>query len=190
MTARRCLLNRGIFVIMLRKAGYGDAASIQNLIRLYSETGKMLYRPLEEIEKHIGSFIVYESEGEIVGACSLKSDGDRSIEIRSLAVDPRYYRRGIGTALVLEAIEQAESGCSRERGEEQLFVFTYVVSLFQKLGFQIVEKSTLPAKVWNDCKYCLHSDKCDETAMVRPLIRQYIPAMSYVVSPAIVAEAI
>ncbi len=173
---------------MIRIAGPGDAESIQNLIRLYSEDGKMLYRPLKEIEDHISTFLVYESGDEIVGACSLKSDGDRSIEIRSLAVDPRYYRRGIGTALVQEAIEQAEAGLGTGQVEQQIFVFTYVVGLFKNLGFQIVEKSTLPAKVWNDCKDCLHRDNCDETAMVRPLVKKTVATLGYSIEPAITAE--
>jgi len=167
---------------VIRIARQSDAEDIQNLIRLYSEDGKMLYRPLEEIESHISSFLVYESGSEIVGACSLKSDGYQSVEIRSLAVDPRYYKRGIGTALVKEAIDKAETGYSNGRSEDQIFVFTYAVGLFEKLGFQVVEKSMLPSKVWNDCKDCLHQDNCDETAMVRPLSRKHAPAYDCVTS--------
>jgi len=50
-----------------------------------------------------------------------------------------------------------------------LFVLTYAVSMFKRLGFSIVDKERLPHKVWNDCNACLHQENCDETAMVLSL---------------------
>ena len=55
---------------------------------------------------------------------------------------------------------------------DTVFVLTYAIPLFEKLGFQIIDKLNLPQKVWNDCKQCLHQENCDETAMslsLRPL---------------------
>ena len=52
---------------MLRKAKIKDAQAIQNLICFYSEDGKMMFRPLEEIEQNIADFRVYEKSGEVVG---------------------------------------------------------------------------------------------------------------------------
>ncbi|NIQ94485.1 MAG: GNAT family N-acetyltransferase, partial [Desulfuromonadales bacterium] len=74
---------------MIRKATPSDAAAIQNLIRVYAEDGKMLFRTLAEIRQHIRSFLVSEKDGEIVGICSLKYGWDQLVEIRSLGVDPR-----------------------------------------------------------------------------------------------------
>ncbi len=146
---------------MLRKAKFEDAQAIQNLICFYSEDGKMLFRPLEEIEKNIAGFRVYEMAGEIIGICNLKFGWDKLVEIRSLGVDPRYHRQGIATLMVQDSIEQAllTQDC------DTVFVLTYAVSLFQKLGFQITDKMNLPQKVWNDCQQCLHQENCDETAM-------------------------
>ena len=41
---------------MIRKGQIEDAPAIQNLICLYSEDGKMLFRSLEEIEHNIADF--------------------------------------------------------------------------------------------------------------------------------------
>lgn len=146
---------------MLRKANIEDAQAIQNLICFYSEDGKMMFRPLEEIEQDIGDFRVYEKSGEVVGICNLKYGWDNLAEIRSLGVDPRYHRQGIATQMLQHSIQQAllSQNC------DTVFVLTYAIQLFKKLGFKIIDKINLPQKVWSDCKQCLHQTNCDETAM-------------------------
>ena len=149
---------------MIRKAKYKEAESIQNLICIFSETGKVLFRPLDEIREHISSFWVYEKNNQVVGVYSLKSGWGRLIELRSLAVDPRYSGQGIGTKMVEASLKEALStNC------DTFFVLTYAVSMFKRLGFSIVDKERLPHKVWNDCNACLHQENCDETAMVLSL---------------------
>ena len=146
---------------MLRKAKIEDAHAIQNLICFYSEYGKMMFRPLKEIEQNITNFMVYEKSGEVVGICNLKYGWGNLVEIRSLGVDPRYHRQGIATQMLQHSIEQA----LLNRNCDTVFVLTYAVQLFKKLGFKIIDKMDLPQKVWNDCKQCLHQTNCDETAM-------------------------
>ena len=152
---------------MLRKAKIEDAQAIQNLICFYSEDGKMLFRSLEEIEQTIADFRVYEKSGEVIGICNLKYGWDKLVEIRSLCVDPRYHRQGIATQMIKYSINQAllNQNC------DTVFVLTYAIPLFEKLGFQIINKINLPQKVWNDCQQCLHQDNCDETAMSFSLLK-------------------
>ncbi len=149
---------------MIRKATIEDATEIQSLILLYAEQGQMLARTLDEIRRNIGEFWVAERQGHIVGLCSLKTGWEPLLEIRSLAVHPAHYRQGIGSALVRACIEEALAP-----GNETLFVFTYAVDLFTRLGFNVVDKQSLPVKVYNDCEGCLHKDNCDETAMTLSL---------------------
>jgi len=146
---------------MIRKAKNKDAEFIHNLICIYSETGKVLFRSLDEINKNISSFWVYEKDDQVVGTYSLKKGWGRLVELRSLAVNPRYSRQGIGTKMIKASIEEALSTeC------DELFVLTYVVSMFKTIGFSTVDKETLPQKVWNDCNACLHKENCNETAMI------------------------
>ena len=149
---------------MIRKAKYNDVESIQNLIRIFSETGKVLFRSLDEIKESISSFWVYEKNDQLIGVCSLKKDWGRLVELRSLGVDPRYSGQGIGTEMVEASLKEALStDC------DTLFVLTYAVSMFKRLGFRTIDKERLPHKVWNDCNACLHQENCDETAMVLSL---------------------
>ena len=149
---------------MIRKAKYNDVESIQNLIRIFSETGKVLFRSLDEIKENISSFWVYEKNDQLIGVCSLKKDWGRLVELRSLGVDPRYSGQGIGTKMVEASLKEALStDC------DTLFVLTYAVSMFKRLGFRTIDKERLPHKVWNDCNACLHQENCDETAMILSL---------------------
>jgi len=149
---------------MIRKAKYNDVESIQNLIRIFSETGKVLFRSLDEIKENISNFWVYEKNDQLIGVCSLKKDWGRLVELRSLGVDPRYSGQGIGTKMVEASLKEALStDC------DTLFVLTYAVSMFKRLGFRTIDKERLPHKVWNDCNACLHQENCDETAMVLSL---------------------
>ena len=150
---------------MIRQAKYQDSESIQNLLRIFSETGKVLFRPLDDIRENILSFWVYEKNNDIAGVYSLKTGWGRFVELRSLGVDPQYSNQGIGTKMVEESIENALStDC------DTLFVLTYAVSMFARLGFSVVDKEKLPHKVWSDCNACLHQENCDETAMVISLV--------------------
>ena len=149
---------------MIRKAKYDDVESIQNLICIFSETGKVLFRSLDEIKENISNFWVYEKNDQLIGVCSLKKDWGRLFELRSLGVDPRYSGQGIGTKMVEASLKEALStDC------DTLFVLTYAVSMFKRLGFRTIDKERLPHKVWNDCNACLHQENCDETAMVLSL---------------------
>src|SRR5436190_1668605 len=51
----------------------------------------------------------------------------------------------------------------------KLMSLTYEQKFFEKLGFVIVDKASLPLKVWSDCVRCPKRDGCDEIAMVREL---------------------
>ena len=150
---------------MIRKAKYNDAASIQSLICIFSETGKMLLRSLDEIRENISSFWVYEKNDQVVGVFSLKRGWGRLVELRSLCVDPRYSGQGIGTKMIEVSLKEAMStDC------DELFVLTYAVSMFKRLGFSTIDKEKLPHKVWHECNACLHQENCDETAMILSLV--------------------
>ncbi|HEX5243142.1 MAG TPA: hypothetical protein VFW23_07730, partial [Tepidisphaeraceae bacterium] len=51
----------------------------------------------------------------------------------------------------------------------RMMSLTYEQAFFEKLGFSVVPKETLPLKVWSDCVRCPKRDGCDEIAMVRVL---------------------
>jgi amino-acid N-acetyltransferase len=150
----------------IRKATLNDADGILDLINVHAEIGQMLFRSREDVCAHIQDFLIAEKDGRIVGACGLSFGPGSLVEVRSLAVLPDYYRQGFGTALVNESIAQATlAECDR------IFVLTYAIPVFEKLGFRIISMDQLPDKIWKDCQGCRKQDHCDETAMIRDLIQ-------------------
>jgi amino-acid N-acetyltransferase len=52
----------------------------------------------------------------------------------------------------------------------RIFTLTYKHDFFRKLGFQDVDRATLPEKIWSDCFRCSkYPDFCDEVAMILEL---------------------
>ncbi len=149
---------------MIRTAQMADVETILNLINIHAEEGQVLFRSLDDIRENIADIIVSEKHGKIVGTCSLKYGWDKMVEIRSLAVAPDCYRQGVASELVRENIARAQL-----TDNEHIFVLTYAVALFEKLGFHRVEKASLPLKIWSDCTQCRKRDNCDEIAMARSL---------------------
>ena len=150
----------------IRKATLEDAGGIVALINVHEEVGQMLFRSREDVCAHIRDFLVAEEEGQLAGACALSYGPGPLVEVRSLAVLPEFYRKGFGTALVNACITEATlAECDR------IFVLTYAIALFEKLGVRIIKMDQLPDKVWKDCQGCRKQDHCDETAMIRDLIQ-------------------
>ena len=155
----------GVF-FMIRTARIADAEAILELVNFHAEKGQVLFRSLAGIREHIANTVVSVAAGRIVGTCSLKYGWDMMVEIRSLAVDPDLYRQGVASGMVREVIARAE-----RTDHEHIFVLTYAVPLFEKLGFHRVEKAALPLKIWSDCSLCNKREDCDEIAMVRSLAK-------------------
>ena len=149
----------------VRKARIKDAERIQFLINEYAKQGLMLPKSLHSIYESIRDFWVYEENGEVVGTCALTIFWDNLAEIRSLAVSPKHAGRGVGRALVERALQEA-----KELGIPKVFVLTYQVEFFKKLGFKEISKETLPQKIWKDCINCVKFPNCDETAMAIEII--------------------
>jgi len=146
---------------IIRPAKVSDADQIHSLINYYAEQGQMLHRSLESIYRSLRDFIVCCDGGEVIGCVALVIYWKDLAEIRSLAVAVEHTKKGIGTRLVRQALNEAKN-----LGLPKVFTLTYVTDFFSKLGFKIVEKSTLPMKVWGDCLHCPRADACDETAMI------------------------
>jgi amino-acid N-acetyltransferase len=159
---------------MIRPATIHDVPRIQEIINSHAELGKMLFKSLAQLYESLRDFAVYEidaeindghlSPGHIVGCAALSIVWADLVEIRSLAVDDEHRGRGIGRRLVEWAVEEA-----RRLQIRRLMALTYERTFFEKCGFEVVSKDSLPLKVWSDCVRCPKRDGCDEIAMVRSL---------------------
>ncbi len=162
------LFNAGVlnaWVTMIRKAAIKDVVTIHELLAHYAAREELLPRPRSELYDHLRDFSVFEdAAGNLLGCCALAFCWKDLAEIRSLAVRPDHTGKGIGSALVEEAIEEAM------RFEiEKLFALTYRPAFFAKFAFTRIDRNDLPIKIWGACLNCVKFPNCDEIAMMRNL---------------------
>jgi amino-acid N-acetyltransferase len=150
----------------IRSAKIIDAKAIYSLINYYAERDKMLFRSLADIYENLQAFTVAELDGNVVGCCALQIIWSDLAEIKSLAVNEANIDKGVGKMLVAAATEQA-----RQLGLPRVFALTLNPAFFEKLGFSVVEKDTLPMKVWSDCARCPKQQNCDEIAVIKTVLR-------------------
>ncbi|MBM3308758.1 MAG: N-acetyltransferase [Crenarchaeota archaeon] len=144
----------------VERASLKDVEQIKTLIDFYASRDKMLPRSLSEIYEHIRDFFVCRDKKLVAGCCALHVSWGDLAEIRSLAVDPRYANKGIGSALITACIEDA-----KKIGVKKVFTLTNEAEFFEKQGFKRVKKSELPMKIWGECIHCKKYPNCDEEAL-------------------------
>ena len=150
----------------VRNATISDVKAIHALVSSYAERDQMLFRSVTDIYENLQKFLVAELDGAVVGCCSLEIIWSDLAEIKSLAVDQAQTNKGIGKMLVTASIDKA-----RQLGVAQVFALTLKPEFFEKLGFNIAPKETLPMKVWSDCAKCPKQDNCDEVAVIKTVSR-------------------
>ncbi len=149
----------------IRKPEIKDTPSIYSLISYYARRKQMLARSLNEIYGHLRDFWVAEYKKKIIGCCSLQVIGWQNLgEIRSLAVNRNYRRRGVGKALIEVCLQEAKT-----LGVSRVFVLTFLPEIFKRLGFKIISKKKLPHKIWKDCLDCPFFPDCKEVALVKDI---------------------
>ncbi len=148
---------------MIRKASLKDVKKIHALISEQAKGGHLLARAIADLYSQIRDFSVAidDDTGEIIGCGALRIVWEDLAEVRSVAVQSQRQSKGVGRKLIGTLIEE-----SRELGIKKVFVLTYRVSLFSKMGFSLMDKGLLPHKIWADCVKCPKFPECDEVAMV------------------------
>lgn len=150
---------------MIRKARISDVRSIHVLVMHFADQGLLLPRSLSEIYDHLRDYTVIEtSDNNIVGVIALNICWEGLAEVKSLAVREDYQEQGIGRQLVEHCLSEAVV-----LGIYRVFTLTYQPKFFEKLGFKLVDKSSLPQKIWADCIKCPKFPDCDEVALLLEL---------------------
>jgi amino-acid N-acetyltransferase len=152
-------------LMILRKAKISDVDNMAALINLYAAKGKMLYRSIPSLYQKIRDYSVVEKEGVIIGVGGLHILWNDLAEICSLAVEPRYIKNGLGSALVHRLCREG-----KRLKIAKVFALTYQPGFFEKCGFMRIDKESLPQKVWMECVNCPKFPNCDETALIKKVI--------------------
>ena len=164
----------------IRPATVHDVPRVQEIINSHAELGRMLFKSYAQLFEDLRDFAVYadDAAGNVLGCTALTIIWADLAEVRSLAVDESARGQGIGRKLVEWCIDEA-----RRLQIRRLMSLTYEQAFFEKLGFVVVDKDTLPLKVWSDCVRCPKRDGCDEIAMVRTLEDVPVPEGVPVATP-------
>ena len=132
--------------VRISKAGPEHVAPISRLIELYrfwhsGEEAEGFLLPVSEDDVRglvaEGRFFIANVESEFAGCASL-IEYDGIAELRSLAVEERFQRRGIASKLIRRCQEAA-----REKGYDTLHTLTqtYAAGAFEGMGFA---RATVP----------------------------------------------
>jgi N-acetylglutamate synthase-like GNAT family acetyltransferase len=89
-----------------------------------------IHPPKEKDDVFIGAF----EEGEIIGCCILTSIGNGIVQLRQMAVHPRFQGRRIGAAIIQFAEQTA-----KQMGFQTLMMHARnpVIDFYKKCGYQI-----------------------------------------------------
>lgn len=150
--------------MQIRNAKINDVETIHSLINAAAQLDRMLFRSKAYIYENLQMYNVADDSGKVVGCCALQVIWSDLAEIKSLVVADDYKNKGIGKTLVTQAVQNAA-----ELGVEKVFALTLEPKFFEKLGFLVVDKKTLPMKAWSDCARCPKQDNCDEIAVEKKL---------------------
>jgi len=82
-------------------------------------------------------FVVAEDGGEIVGIGQVKTHGDGSRELASIAVVPGRQSQGVGTAII-------ETLLAREQGVIHLTCRRQLQGYYERFGFRRLDRTEFP----------------------------------------------
>ncbi|MHB1155828.1 MAG: N-acetyltransferase [Phycisphaerales bacterium] len=150
---------------MIRPATIRDVPHMVRIINNYAERGLMIHRSPAELYERIRDYrIVQLDNGQVVGVGGLRVLWANWAEVYGLALAPEARGKGFGKQLVEALIDEA-----RRLAVHNIFALTYERAFFEHCGFALVDRRSLPMKVWSECIRCPKHDNCDEIAVVRQL---------------------
>jgi arsenite methyltransferase len=135
----------------LRPAQASDSAAVRSLLR-----GASL--PEAGVTEQLDGFVVAEEGGAVVAAAGLEVYGTAGL-LRSVVVAESWRGRGLGALLVEDQLRRA-----RELRLSRVYLLTTTASSwFPRLGFDAVERDSVPAEVRASPEF---ADICPASAVV------------------------
>jgi amino-acid N-acetyltransferase len=149
--------------LTIRPARVGDVPGIYEQILVFADQKLMIRRSMAELYESIREFLVaVDDENRVVGCVAVHVFWEDLAEIRCLAVTPRLQSHGLGRRLVDACLETA-----RDLEIKSIFALTNAVGFFERCGYQRIDKSELPQRIWSECVRCPSFPNCLETALIR-----------------------
>ena len=129
--------------VVVRPARTSDVRAIRALVDAYSSDGRLLSKATVTLFEDVPDFLVAEIDGTVVGCGAVHVMWEDLAEVRTLAVDPDYVGRGIGSALLAALMERA-----RTLGVKRVFCLTFMVRFFSAHGFEEIDDTPIDTSVY------------------------------------------
>jgi amino-acid N-acetyltransferase len=148
--------------IIIRRTTVADTDAIFAITNKMADRGLMLHRSKYKIVTMLNDFLVAEDldTGNVVGSGALTLLWTDLAEINALAIEDEYQKRGIGTKIAGELLEEA-----KRLKVPDVITLTYKPDFFMRLGFVLSDKNSFPRKLWRECLECPKLEQCDETVL-------------------------
>lgn len=146
----------------LRAARPSDLAAVEQLL---TEASLTTAGVAELFATRAADFVVADDPdgGGLLAVAGLEVCCDNAL-LRSVAVRPEWRARGLGRALVLRVVREAES-----RGLNTLYLLTTTAEhYFPRFGFERVERSVVPPEI-RDTEEFKGACPASAVAMAKPL---------------------
>jgi amino-acid N-acetyltransferase len=128
----------------VRPARTSDVTSVQRLIAPLVEEGILLGKERVVFYESIQEFLIAEdSDGNAIGCGALHVMWEDLAEVRTLAVEASWLRRGVGRA-ILDQLEQR----AVELGIRRLFCLTFEVDFFTRHGFEPMSEEPMDPELY------------------------------------------
>lgn len=147
-------------VTSVRRARMSDVDRIFELVTFWADKGEILPRTRDNIIHDVQNFVVAEINGQVVGCASLYIYEKGLAEIRSVVIEEQFHKQGQGQALVQYLLEFAN-----DIELQDIIVLTYIPVYFERLGFNLIDKSALSENIIEDSEPSPFKDPNDEVAM-------------------------
>lgn len=136
--------------IVVRPARTSDVQVIRRFIDFYSNDRILLSKATVALYEDVQEFVVAEfvtddDESTVVGCGALHVIWQDLAEVRTIATDPEFSGRGIGSAILTRLLEMAEAV-----GVQRVFVLTFEVDFFERFGFSELEGTPVEPKVYEE----------------------------------------
>ena len=148
----------------IRPAKVQDVKQIHKIVEFYADNKEMLHRSLNSIYENIQEYVVAEHNKKIIACGALHVTWDDLAEVKALAVEKKYARKGIGRKLVTTLEKNAV-----ELGIFTTFALSFKPEFFKKLGYEVISKEVLPQKIWSECINCHLFPDCGEIPLIKDL---------------------
>ncbi len=153
--------------LKIHKARMGDVEAMHELINRHAKRGRMLARSRMELYENLRDFFVAAEKRRIFGTAALHISWESLAEIKSVSVCETAQAKGVGRRLVRACLREAA-----KLGARRVFVLTYAPEFFEALGFERIDRSELPHRIWAECVRCPEFPDCGEVAMAVALPRR------------------